>query len=579
MPQDRPTELSFDSLPRYRPRAFVPEDADLTRADQAAALMEKLLARPITSADDLTAWVMDRSELGAALAQTGSILRIRMTCQTDDQSRAAAFREFVETVEPAVKPLSDRLDRKYLEERERFPLDERRYEVYDRGVRADVELFREENVPLQTEEAVLTQDYQTVCGAMTVEFDGEERTLPQMSKYLLETDRDVREGAWRATAARRLRDKQKIEEIFEKLLSLRARIAANAGFEDFRDYQFREYHRFDYTPDDCRRYHEAVERRVAPLWADILRKRRERMGLDALRPWDTKVDPEGRPRLKPFDRPEEFISGVQRMFERTDASLGAQFAQISEMGLLDLASRKGKAPGGYQSTLCEARKPFIFMNAVGVDGDVRTLLHEGGHAFHALASADDPLLTYRHAPIEFCEVASMSMELLGGESLDVFYDEDDARRSKREHLEDVAFILPWVATIDAFQFWLYGNPDHAAEERREAWLETFDRFNGGVVDWDGLEEERAYLWHRQLHIFEIPFYYIEYGIAQLGALQLWLRAKQDRVGALAAYKRALALGGSRPLPDLFKAAGLRFDFSEETIAPLMDAVGDELARL
>ena len=579
MTQDSPTDIGFDTLPPYQARRFVPAEADLTDKDVVVGLLEDLLEREIVSTEGLLRWVEDRSEFGAALSQTGSALYIRMTCQTDDEARAAAYRDFIENVEPAVKPLADKLDRKYLEARERLALDASRFQVYDRGLRADVELFREENVPLQTDEALASQDYQTVCGAMTVEFDGEERTLPRMAKYLLEPDRGLRERAWRATAARRLQDKDTLEEVFGRLLDLRVKVAANADCADFRAYQVRAYHRFDYTPEHCRRYHEAVERLVVPLWTDILERRRERMGLDALRPWDLRVDPEGLPPLKPFEKPAELIGGVRRMFDRVDPALGEKFGAMSEAGLLDLASRKGKAPGGYQSTLDEARRPFIFMNAVGVDSDVRTLLHEGGHAFHALACAADPLLTYRHAPMEFCEVASMSMELLGGEYLDVFYDEASARRSKREHLEGVVYILPWVATIDAFQHWLYENPGQTPEARREAWLEAYGRFNGGVVDWSGLEEERAYLWHRQLHIFEVPFYYIEYGIAQLGALQLWLHAKQDRPAALAAYQRALALGGSRPLPELFAAAGLRFDFSEETIAPLVNAVGEELARL
>jgi oligoendopeptidase F len=252
---------------------------------------------------------------------------------------------------------------------------------------------------------------------------------------------------------------------------------------------------------------------------------------------------------------------------------------MDEFGLLDLASRKGKAPGGYQSTLAEARKPFIFMNAVGLDGDLRTLLHEGGHAFHAFATQDEPLLPYRHAPMEFCEVASMSMELLAGEHLDVFYGDDELARSRREHLEGVITLLPWIATIDGFQHWIYQNPDASAEGRREAWLRVRDRFAGFVVDWTGLEDEHRNLWHRQLHIFEVPFYYIEYGIAQLGALQVWVRSREVGAQALKDYRSALSLGGSRPLPELFEAAGIRFDFSSETIQPLVQAVSEELEKL
>lgn len=572
------TDLDVTRLPAYQPRRFVPAEADLADAPTVTGLYRTLLERPIESAEDLEAWLADRSELEAVLDQVGSVLYIRMTCQTDDPARAEAYRAFVQTVPPAVKPLADQADRKYLAARERFGGDGY-HAVYDRAVRTDVELFRPENVPIETELSLLSQEYQTVTGAMTVEFQGQERTLPEMGKFLLEPDRPLREAAWRATAERRLADRDKLDQIIEKMMELRNRVAANAGFDGFEAYQYKAYHRFDYTPADAEDYRRAVEKAVVPLYRRILLERRERMGVDALRPWDTAVDPQGRPPLRPFEKAEQLSAGARRVFDRLDPVLGEQFATMNELGLLDLASRKGKAPGGYQSTLAEARKPFIFMNAVGVDHDVNTLLHEGGHAFHALAAADQRLYAYRHAPMEFCEVASMGMELLAGGLLGEFYEEDALRRRTREHFEQVMWILPWVATIDGFQHWLYAHPGHSSEQRRSAWLEMHERFSGGVVDWSGLDDEHAFLWHRQLHIFQVPFYYIEYGIAQLGALQLWVRARQDAAAALADYRRALALGGSRPLPELFAAAGLKFDFSAATIEPLMVAVAEELARL
>ena len=571
--------MDFCALPPYRPRAFVPGGVDLTDLDTVKGLCQGLLDRPATSAEALEQWLLARSELDAAVDQARSVLYIRMTCQTDDPARAEAYRRFIETVEPAVASFGDQLDRKYLEARRSCGPDPGRYGVYERNVRADVELFRQENVPLKTEESLLSQDYQAVTGAMTVEFEGRERTMPEMRKFLLEPDRPRREAAWRAAARRRMADRDRLDDLFEKMLGLRARIAANAGCPDFLEYQFRACHRFDYTPADCRRYHEAVARAVVPLWREILQDRRRDLGVDRLRPWDTAVDPEGRPPLKPFERAEELAARVIEVFRRTDPALAEQFAMMDRLGLLDLASRKGKAPGGYQAVLAEARLPFILMNAVGVDDDVWTLLHEGGHALHSIAAVDEPLLAYRHAPMEFCEVASMGMELLAEGHLGVFYNAGDLKRSRRRHVEGIVFILPWVATIDAFQQWIYGHPGHSRAERRAAWLEIFDRFSGGVVDWTDLAEEKAASWHRQLHIFEYPFYYIEYGIAQLGALQLWVRARQDGAAALAGYRRALALGGSRPLPELFAAAGLEFDFSEAAIGPLMEVVAEELARL
>jgi oligoendopeptidase F len=572
--------MDLTALPRYQTRSFVPNDANLSDKDQLVALYEKLLSRPVQSAPELEAWLMALSELDAAVDQEYSILHIRMTCQTDDPARADAYKHFVENVLPAVKPISDKVTRKYLADRERFELNKKRYEVYDRACRADVKVFRDENVPLETQVALLSQEYQTICGAMMVQFQGQERTLQQMGKFLYEPDRPLREQAWRATTERRLQEKNRMDDLYEKLLALRHQIATNAGFPNYGGYKFLAGHRFDYTPQDCKNYHEAVRRLVVPVYQEILKKRRSIMDIPALRPWDTSVDPKGRPALKPFEKVDQLVTGVNQIFTRIDPELGRQFTMMSEMELLDLDSRKGKAPGGYQSTLTEARKPFIFMNAVGIHGDVETLLHEGGHAFHALACSADPLYSYRHAPMEFCEVASMGMELLGQDYLEIFYNQpEDLKRTRFEHLEGIIQLLPWIATIDAFQHWIYENPKHTREQRTRTWVELHDRFMGGVIDWTGLEEPRQSLWHRQLHIFEYPFYYIEYGIAQLGALQLWVRAKHDPRQALADYRTALALGGSRPLPELFAAAGLKFDFSEKTIAPLMEAVLESLAIL
>ncbi len=571
--------LGLNDLPKYQQRRFVPEGIKLTDAKEVVALYEELYKRPIRSSQDLEDWILDRSELDAAVSQEGSILYIRMTCQTDDPKKANAYKEFIETVVPATKPLNDRLNHKFLKEIELYELDVKRYEVYIRNVKSEVELFVDDNVALQTQVDLLSQEYQTVSGAMTVYFEGKERTLPEMSKYLLEPNRAVREKSWRATAERRLQDKDKLEGIFDKMLGLRNTVAKNAGFANFRDYQFKAYHRFDYTPEDCKKYHRVMENLMVPLLKEIADVRRKQMGLNELRPWDTGVDPLNRPALKPFNKVEELVEKTVTVFDRTDIELGKQFREMRDLGLLDLASRKGKAPGGYQSTLPEARKPFIFMNAVGLERDVRTLLHEGGHAFHALACASDPLVDYRHAPMEFSEVASMAMELLAGDHIDVFYSPEDAKRSVREHLEDILEVLVWVANIDAFQHWIYENPKHTPEERKVAWINVHKRFGGDTVNWQGLENIREYVWHRQLHIFEVPFYYIEYGIAQLGALQLWRQAKEDPKKALENYRNGLKLGGSRPLSELYKATGINFDFSEKTIAPLVKLVKSEWERL
>ncbi len=573
------TRVALNKLSPYIARTFVPLTADLADPAVITALYQQLIDRPVASGGEFERWLIDRSELDAALGQAGSILYIGMTCATDDPARAKAYQDFVEHIEPAVKPLAHALNERFLVLNVRYPLDADRYGVYLRSVRAEVEIFVDKNISFQTEVSLLDQEYQAVSGAMMVGFDGKERTLPEMGKYLLETDRDLRERAWKAVAARRLQDKDKLEDIFDKLRDLRGRIAGNAGFANFRDYQFKAYQRFDYTPDDCKAYHRAVKDLIVPLRHAIDQRRARDMKLAQLRPWDVAVDPLGRAPLKPFDKVPELVAGVGRIMTDLDPLLHERYEDMKGLGLLDLDSRKGKAPGGYQNTLTEARKPFIFMNAVGVDDDVRTLLHESGHAFHAYLCADDPIDGYRHAPMEFCEVASMSMELMGSDGMNVFYDDAAMRRSNVEHLEGVISVLAWVATVDAFQHWLYENPGHSRAERMKEWIRLHAEYGGGMVDWSGLDEERGYLWHRQLHIFEVPFYYIEYGIAQLGALQLWQKFRRDKKAALAGYKKGLALGGSRPLPELFTAAGLRLDFSREIIAPLMDDVYREWEKL
>lgn len=570
-------DLGFEKLPLYQPRQFLPNMIDLGRMSEIKPFFDALINQKINSSADLERWLLNRCELEGALDQFGSILYIRMTCQTDNQKFATDYQKFIEEIVPGVKPLEDALNRKFLNDLNQYPLDKSRYSLYVRALKADVDLFVEKNIPLQTKLDLLSQEYQTLCGAMMVQWEGKEMTLPQVGKFLHENDRVVREKAWKVMAARRLQEKDKLDTLFTEMVGLRHQVALNAGCANHCDYKFRSLHRFDYTPEDCKQYHRSAEKYIVPLWQEILEKRRQAMRLKDLRPWDTAVDPQGLVPLKPFKDVEELVSKCQQIFNTIDHELGAQFQEVSNLGLLDLNSRKGKAPGGYQSMLNESRKPFIFMNAVGLDGDVRTLLHEAGHAFHSLACCKDPLLHYRHGPMEFNEVASMAMEMLAGEHLQSFYGADDFKRSQKNHFEDIVFTLVWVATIDAFQHWIYENPFHSAGQRREAWLSIRKRFGGDGVNWEGLEDEHAYLWHRQLHVFEYPFYYIEYGIAQLGALQLWQNARKDFNQAIKDYKRGLALGGSKPLPELYAQAGIKFDFSENTIAPLMAAVKAELA--
>jgi oligoendopeptidase F len=572
--------LPFGELPPYRPRRFVPDRVDWDEWSALAPLFDQLETRAatLTSPAELEQWLLDWGELGAALNEEAARRYIAMTCHTDNPAAERAYLHFVEEIEPQLKPRQFQLEQIYLAHPQRGQLPRPRYDVFDRNTAVHVELYRDENVPLETREAQIGQQYQKVCGALTVNFRGEEKTLVLMGRYLEEPDRSLRQQAWELVARRRLQERDTFDEQFDELLKLRDQIARNAGFANYRDYAFKARGRFDYAPDDCLAFHDAIEAEVVPLLVELQRERKKRLEVDRLRPWDTAVDPLKRPPLRPFQKVEQLLEGSQRIFDRLDGALAQQFRQMRKLRLLDLDNRKGKAPGGYQSSLTETRLPFIFMNAVGQQRDVETILHEAGHAFHALATREEDLYAYRDGPTEFCEVASMSMELLGGEWLDAFYAPEEFRRARRDHIEGIVEVFPWIATVDAFQHWLYLHPGHTRAERAAAWHELMDRF-AGEVDWSGWEEARAHLWHRQLHIFLYPFYYVEYGIAQIGALQVWLNSRHDRAAALAAYRRGLALGGSRPLPELFAAAGCRLDFSRPAIQPLVNLLRDELKKL
>ena len=557
---------------------FVPADLDAGTWENLAPLYQALLERELKCSGCLEQLLLDRSELDAAAREAHANLYINMTCHTDDEQIKQAYLAFVENVEPQLKKIGFELDKKIVNSPHRGNLDQDRYGVMLRDLSADVEIFRQENVPLQTEDTKLAQQYSETCGTMTVRFRGEEKTLPMMARHLEETDRATREEAWRLVADRRFKDHEKISSIFDEMIRLRHQIAQNAGFETYREYMFKAKHRFDYTPVHCHAFHEAAQNVCVPLYRALNRQRAEALGVEALRSWDLAVDVRGRRPLRPFEKADDMVEGCSRLFHKMDPSLGPMFDGLRDGESLDLESRKGKAPGGYQESRDRSRTQFIFMNAAGMQGDLETMIHEAGHAFHSMLTRSEPLLHYRHAPIEFAEVASMSMEFMAHPYLDEFYDDAEAARAKRMHLEDVLRLLPWIATIDAFQHWLYTHPDHSREERAAHWLELDERF-GPAVSWDGLEQYRPVAWQRQLHLFEVPFYYIEYGIAMLGALQLWLQSKKDEKSAIAHYRKALSMGGSRPLPELFAAAELDFDFGPETMKKLMDMIAAELESL
>ncbi len=574
------------------PTDFVPAELDATRWENIKPLLDDLRDRPVDSAEAFEQWLIDRSELTAAWSETQANLYISMSCDTGDESKRDAYLAFIETIPPKLKPRFFELDKRQVELSKRFDLPRRRYEVLERDTAAEVEIFRDENVPIETELDKLAQEHSQVTGAMTVQFRGEEKTLPQMAVFQEFTDRATREEAWRVVADRRLQDAAKLDDLYDRMIERRDRIARNAGFEDFVGYTFKSMRRFDYTPADCERFHEACAQVIVPLMRRLDERRRQRLGVQSLRPWDLAVDESGRDALRPFTGGVELVAKTRAAVQDLDDRLAEMFdrlgdgstAQGSAGGaLLDLDTRKGKAPGGYQYMRDRSRRPFIFMNAAGVHRDVTTMVHEAGHAFHSMLSEHDPLVHYRHSPIEFAEVASMAMELLSmphwGAPGAFYSDPSDLRRSQAEQIEKAVTVLPWIATIDAFQHWIYTNPKHTRDERTGAWLALDDRF-GHAVDWSDLTPQREKAWQRQMHLFNHPFYYIEYGIAQLGALQLWIRSLEEgESAAIDGYMRALALGGSRPLPELFAAAGLEFDFGPEMMRRLADRAEAELEKV
>ena len=542
-----------------------------------APYYEALAAFPL-SRDSAEEWLATWSRLEELVGEAGTLAMTAYTGDTADEAKEAAYLRFSSEIFPQMDEQQVRLARRLLDVGFRRP----DFEVQLREFRTDAEIFREASVPLFSELEELSANYQKVVGGLGVDWDGERKTIPQLQPYLKSQDRAVRERAFRAGADAYLAKRDELATVFDRMYALRQQVAHNAGFATFEDYVFKAKHRFDYTPEDCRRFHRAVEQTVAPAVERLLAYRRERLGVPTVRPWDIGVDPDNAPPLVPFGTTDEFVSGARRIFDRVDPGLGRDFAIMADEGLLDLESRPGKAPGGYCTKLSFRRRPFVFMNAVGVPDDVNTLVHEAGHCFHAFASSDLPFIWQRGTGSEAAELASMSMELLAAPYLASpvgYYAPADVRRALVEHLEDILISLAHIASVDAFQSWIYSSGEgHDRDARDAAWLDIRRRFDRGV-DWSGLDRERVARWYRQLHIFEHPFYYIEYGIAQMGALQIWRASLDDQASAVARYKNALALGGTRPLPEIYRAAGAELVFDAEPMAGLVALVEARIEEL
>ncbi|MEM7108175.1 MAG: M3 family oligoendopeptidase, partial [Bacteroidota bacterium] len=499
----------------------------------------------------------------------------------ENEEYTKAYQFFVQEIQPPMAPYSDQLNRKVNDSPFLKTLEsEAGYDIMIREIRKDIEIFREENIPLATKMQTETQKYSQISGAMSVSIDGQEMTLPQAAVLLQSTDRTKRKEVYHVIAERRLQDRDKLDELFNTLIGLRTQIAVNAGFANYRDYMFKSMGRFDYTPADCFAFHESVQHEVVPLLNGLASERKDKLGISDLKPWDKAVDPDNREALKPFDGGEDLTNKTVECFSRLDPYLGQCLSIMKEMGHLDLESRKGKAPGGYNYPLSEIGVPFIFMNATSTLRDMVTLLHEGGHAVHSFLARDLELTEFKHTPSEVAELASMSMELISMDHWDIFFpNEDELKRAKKEHLEQIIETLPWVATIDKFQHWIYENPKHTVSDRIAQWNTVVDDFSDTVTHWEGLSEHKNVLWQKQLHLYEVPFYYIEYGMAQLGAIAVWKNYKEDPAAGLQGYMNALKLGYTKSIPEVYKAANIEFNFSRDYIKSLINFVQSELNQL
>ena len=556
---------------------FVSEDFDASAWENIEPYVNDLLERKLTCSKCIETLISDSSNLAEHISETGALLYIGMTCDTENSEKKDEFLNFVENVRPKLSEFSDKLNRRIIDHSSLEDLPER-YNLMIRGIESDIEIFRVENIPLGVEQTKLVTKAQGITGAMTVEFEGKERTFPEMRGFLESNDRTQRKEAWKSMVNRWMENSEELSEIFDKLIKIRHQIALNADFKSYTDYMFRAMHRFDYSVEDCLIFHKSIEEICMPIVKKINSERKSSFGLNKLSPWDVNEksgsgpDIAGKLPLRPFETVDEMVTKLSQLFHNMSNDLGAKFDKLVEMDTLDLETRKGKAPGGYQYYLEKSRIPFIFMNAAGLQGDLETMIHESGHAFHSLYCGHLELIDERNYPIEFAEVASMSMELLTQPGWSIFYDEqEEADRAKISHLEGVIFLLPWIATIDAFQHWIYANPEHTREERKLQWISLRERF-GSVMDWEGNEDFRELSWQQQGHLFGVPFYYVEYGIAQLGALQLWQTHRKNPKKALKDYSNAMELGNTKTLPDLFAAAELELGFDAEHLNSLIGEV-------
>ena len=561
-------------------RQILKSDFSITSWELLSPYFEELNQREINSQNELEKWLLDYNELGAVVSENMAWRYIKMTCDTTNTELRDHFNDFVQNIEPNISPVANDLNKKIINSPFINQLTKTGYSIYLRGIKNSIDLFREENIPLNTKLQELEQQFGEINGAQSIEYKGEKMTLQKAGVFLKDLNRNVREEVYHLVQNRRAKDEDALNNLFTQLIDLRHQVSLNAGFKNYRDYKHQYLARFDYSVQDCLNFHEAVKLHAVPLINENDRQRKEKLNLEDYRPWDTSVDEEGLSPLKPFNGAQELIDKTIKCFNKIDPFFGECIDTMQKLNRLDLESRLGKAPGGYQYPLYETDVPFIFMNSVGLHRDLVTMVHEGGHAIHSFLNFNLELVDFKSPPSEVAELASMSMELISMEHWDVFFDtEEELKRAKRQQLESVMDTLPWIAAIDKFQHWIYLNPNHSIEDRYQSWQTIMNDFGSQIINYNGLENNLKRRWQVQLHLYEVPFYYIEYGFAQLGAIAVWRNYKTNAKIAVEQYKAALALGYTKSIPQIYETAGIKFDFSPDYIKELMAFVKQEYQNI
>ena len=567
------------SIPSRPKRNFVPVSLNIDSWNKVEPLFENLFKRSINSKNELENWMKDRSELNSVMNEDLAWRYIKMNINTKDEKLAKKFHFWIKEISPNLAPYSHKLNIKLIESPFLNELEHEKYNIYLRSVKKQIEIYREENIPLFTEMEAKQQEYGMISAKMTVEFDGKSLTMQQAGLILKDTDREKRKTIYNLIQKRRLEDEEKLDNLYDELIILRQKIAKNAGYNNYRDYMFSAMGRFDYKPEDCFDFHNAISKKIVPIITSFEKKRKKELNYVNYRPWDTAVDVDGLKPLKPFNGGNELTDLTIKCFSKLRPYFGNCISIMKEMKHLDLESKEGKAPGGFMYPLHEIGVPFIYMNSVGSQRDLVTMVHEGGHAIHSFLCRNLELTEFKSTPSEVAELASMAMELLSMDYWDTFYkNENELKRAKLEQLEKALGTLPWVAAIDKFQHWVYTNK-HTSKERKEKWLEIDTELGNQVINWDGQVSAQKIMWQRQLHLYEVPFYYIEYGMAQLGAIAVWRSYKKNGEEAIENYINALKLGYTKSIGEIYKTAGIKFDFSEEYVNELALFIKEELKKL